>query len=191
MKQFSGYAPQKMQIKETLPVGAYVSVIKDAEEVEIGSYHALVLLVDIAEGEQKDFFLRDYKAQDGEDKKWRGRLFVNVPTDDGSEKDALTKRIFNDVIACIEDSNPGYHWNWDEKSLKGRRIGHLSREKEWEFNGKTGWRTELCFVKSVDDIHNGRYKMPQRKPLDKSVASDISYGSFGEPDPQGDEDLPF
>lgn len=191
MKQFSGYAPQKMQIKEQLPVGAYISVIKDAKVVNYSNGDVLVLMVDIAEGEQKDFFLRDFRAQDSENKKWRGTLRINIPTDDGTDRDATTKRIFNDAIACIEESNPGYRWDWDETSLKGKRIGHLSRSSEWSFNGKTGWRTELCYIKSIDDIRNGKYQMPSPKPLNKTSDVGFTSDSFRSLDSQGDDDLPF
>lgn len=186
MRQFSGYAPQKMPVKEQLPIDAYISEIKDANVVNYATGDVLLLLVDIAEGEQKDFFARDYRAQNGENKKWRGILRLNLPTDDGSDRDATTKSIFNDAMACIEESNPGYRWNWDEKSLKGKKIGHLSRESEWEFNGRTGWRTELCYIKSVDDIRNGKYKMPEKKPL-KNKTQSVPAGFIE----AGDDDLPF
>lgn len=190
MKQFSGYAPQKMQVREHLPVGAYISVIKDAKIVAYPNGSTLVLMVDIAEGDQRDFFLRDFRAQDGENKKWRGTLRINIPTDDGSKKDALTKRIFNDAMACIEESNPGYHWNWDEASLKGKKIGHLSRESEWEYDGKTGWRTELCYIKSIDDIRNGKYQMPAKKPLKNKAAAYSAHDGFVSFENISD-DLPF
>ena len=186
MRQFSGYAPQKMHVREQLPVDAYISIVKDAKVVDYSNGGVLVLMVDIAEGEQKDFFLRDFRAQDEESRKWRGILRINIPSDDGSDKDAAIKRIFNDAMACIEESNPGYHWNWDESSLKGKKIGHLSRESEWKINGRTGWRTELCYIKSVDDIRNGKYKMPEKRPL-KNQTQSVPAGFID----AGDEDLPF
>ena len=89
---------------------------------------------------------------------------------------------------CVEDGNPGYHWDWDESTLKGKTVGVLFRNREWEYNGKTGWSTECCALACVGDIRDGNFKMPKDKPLkEKAVSSD----GFAEVSSGSDDDLPF
>lgn len=86
--------------------------LKAAEEVSYDWGTVLLLSFDIAEGEKKDFFAVDYRSQDTEDKKWRGTFRLTEPKDDGSEKDQWAKRAINNMVAVLEESNPGYHWDW-------------------------------------------------------------------------------
>lgn len=142
MKQYNGFDRNDVyRNTERLPAGGYVIKILEAKEVENDYGRKLVISFDIAEGEYKDFFASNYKAQVGEDKKWKGTYRVNVPKDDGSEQDGWAKRRFNTLIVDIEESNPGYHWDWDESKLKGKTIGALFNNKEYEFNGRHGFFT--------------------------------------------------
>ena len=179
MKAFSGFAPEKSSSREQLPVGGYIAKILNAEEVTYDWGSVLLIYFDIAEGDYKDFFKKDYDAQQREDKKWRGTYRLNIPKDDGSEKDGWTKRKFNNAIWCVEDANPGYHWNWDEKSLKGKMTGVLFRNEEWEHNGNTGWSTRCCAFTAVGDIRDGKFKMPKDKPL-KNKAQAAAIPDFKE-----------
>lgn len=190
MKQFSGYEAKKAATKENLPVGGYVAKILAAEEVTYSWGSVLLISFDIAEGQYKDFFANDYKNQDREDKKWRGTYRLRVPNDDGSEQDGWSKKSFNNAMYCIEDGNPGYHWNWNETTLKGKSVGVLFRNKEWEKDGKTGWFTECCALACVGDIRDGNFKMPKDKPLKVATASNS--GTFYEVGGSiSNGDLPF
>ena len=190
MKQFSGFESKKSGgAHEPLPAGGYVAKILNVEEVSYSWGSVLLLSFDILEGEFKDFFANDYRSQDREDKKWRGTFRLRIPLDDGSEKDGWTKRAFGNAIWSIEASNPGYHWDWNEQGLKGKLLGVLFRNKEWEFNGNTGWTTECCALTSVEDIRNGKFRQPKDKPLKNKPAETASSG-FAEI--SGDDgDLPF
>lgn len=171
MKQFSGFKAEKSTTREQLPVGGYVAKILNAEEVTYSWGSVLEIFFDILEGAHAGFFKKDFDAQQGEDKKWRGKYRLSVPKDDGSEKDGWTKRTFNNAIYCIEDGNPGYHWNWDESTLKGKTVGVLFRNEEWEYNGNTGWSTKACSLACVGDIKDGKFKMPKDKPLKNKQGS--------------------
>lgn len=173
MKQFSGYKAEKSAVRKQLPVGGYVAKILNAEEVTYSWGSVLLISFDIAEGPHKDFFATDYKNQDREDKKWRGTYRLNIPKDDGSKKDEWNKRTFGNAMYCIEDGNPDYHWNWDESTLKGKAVGVLFRNEEWEYEGNTGWSTRACAFACVGDIRDGNFKMPKDKLLKKRVASAI------------------
>jgi hypothetical protein len=191
MKEFTGYKAEKPSAgKEALPVGGYIAKILEAKEVSYDWGNVLLISFDIAEGEHKSFFQSDYAANTNEDKKWRGVYRLNEPKDNGTEQDGWTKNTFGNAMYAVEASNNGYHWNWDEKTLKGKSVGVLFRNFEWEMNGKNGWSTECGMLLSVDDIRSGKYKPMKDKPLkNKSASASNSYSSFAEiPD---DEELPF
>lgn len=176
MRPFNGYKPQKQGgAREILPAGGYVAKILNAEEKRYTWGDVLLISFDIAEGEHTGFFSKDYQENSNEDKKWRGTYRLPIPKDDGSERDGWTKNTFGGAMWAIEESNSGYAWNWDEKTLKGKTVGVLFRNKEWEMNGNTGWTTECCKLESADDIRNGKFRMPKDKPLKnkQSNASDF------------------
>ncbi len=155
--------------REILPAGGYVCEIKSAKEEQYsgnnGTFSFLVLAIEVVEGEYAGFWKRDFDSNDREDKKWRGIYRISIPKDDGSESDAWTKRSFNNFIWAIQESNPGYAWAWEEKTLKGKKLGVLYRNKEWEMNGRTGWTTEAAGAVSVDDCRAGKFRLPKDKPL--------------------------
>lgn len=174
---------------DPLPAGGYVAKILDAEEKEYSWGSVLVISFDILEGEFKDFFKQNYKANTREDKKWKGVYRLTVPQETNQWYDSQ-KRTFGNAIACIEESNNGYHWNWDEKTLKGKTVGVLFRNFEYDVEGNTGWSTECCSLASVEDIREGNFKMPKDKPLKKKATTTpvAPVINFEEID---DEDLPF
>lgn len=174
---------------DPLPAGGYVAKILDAEEKEYSWGSVLVISFDILEGEFKDFFKQNYKANTREDKKWKGVYRLTVPQETNQWYESQ-KRTFGNVIACIEESNSGYHWNWDEKTLKGKTVGVLFRNFEYDVEGNTGWSTECCSLASVEDIREGNFRMPKDKPLKKKTVETpvVPVVNFEE---INDEDLPF
>ena len=193
MKQFSGYKAEAPARREKLPAGGYVARIMDAREQEYDWGAVLVISFDILEGEHKDFFKTDYRNQQVEDKKWRGVYRLREPKDDGSERDAWSKRTFGNAMWAVESSNPGYHWDWNEAGLKGKTVGVLFRNREWEMNGNTGWTTECCALTDADSIRENRYTMPKDKPLQNrpTPASAPVSANFEEVAIESDDDLPF
>ena len=193
MKQFSGYEAKAPARREKLPAGGYVARIMDAREQEYDWGAVLVISFDILEGEHKDFFKADYRNQQVEDKKWRGVYRLREPKDDGSERDAWSKRTFGNAMWAVEASNSGYHWDWNEAGLKGKIVGVLFRNREWEMNGNTGWTTECCALTDADSIRENRYTMPKDKPLQNRPAPAFAPASanFEEVAIESDDDLPF
>ena len=171
MKPFKDYeTTQTITGSRQLPVGAYICTILKAEEKVYntskgGEWHKLEISFDIAEGENKGFYAADYRAQTGEDKKWKGVIRLNVPNDDGSEMDAWNKRSFKTNMQAIEESNNGYHWDWNEAQLKNKTVGIVFRSEEWEYNGRSGWRTAAFKFIPAADVKSGNFKIPDPKPL--------------------------
>lgn len=169
IKRFGDYEKTQAYTDfQTLPKGGYIGRILNAEVKENSNGQYIQLAVDIAEGEYKDFFMNEWKNQQGEDKKWHCNFLLNVPKDDGSERDGWTKRRFKTVIVALEDSNSGYHFDWDEQKFKGKLIGCLFNEREYEGNdGTVKKATNLAQITSVEKVRSGDFKIPADKLLNK------------------------
>lgn len=198
MKPFNGYnETQVMTNRPKLPVGAYLVEIKKAEEKVYNfngeSFSKLEISFDIAEGEYKDFYADDYRSQSTEDKKWKGVLRQTLPKDDGSKEDEKSKRFFKTMIAAIEDSNTGYHWDWHEETLKGLKVGCVFQNQEWAFNGRCGWKAQPYSFISTESYKSGEFYMPADKPLTNKSPTTImnQYNTYEEIESVSDTDLPF
>ena len=191
MKAYEGYKAEK-SFNEALPAGGYVAKIMGTKIEEYSWGDVFIISFDIIEGEYKDFFTNQYRTNTNEDKKWKGNYRLNIPSEKSKYPESDKKR-FNNAMWAIEESNKGYHWDWNEKTLKDKKIGVLFRNKEFEKNdGTTGWFSECCSVIDIDSIKNGKFKTPKDKPLsnktNNTAARDISDTDFEE---ISDEDLPF
>lgn len=168
-----------------LPVGAYVCRVKQAVVQDTNYGPQLCLLFDIEDGEYTGFYADDFAANQRQDKKWKGVLRQWLPKDDGSEKDEWTKSSFKALTAAIEDSNRGYTWDWEEKSLAGKLIGIIFRNEEWEYEGKTGWTVRPFKATSVDAVQDGNFTVPKDKPLKNKSSGNApaDFGSYAVPAP--------
>ena len=194
MKPFNNYAEtQALSETRKLPKGGYVCKILDAEVKDYSWGQSLHISIDIIEGEYKDFYAADYRAQRAEDKKWKGVLRMSVPSDDGSEMDEKIKSMFKTNITAIEESNSGYHWDWNEKALKGLVVGCLFQSQEWEWEGKSGWKSQPYGFIDAEKIRSGDFKVPKPKPLKNggSSAPAQASGAMSDFTEVSDSDLPF
>ena len=193
IKGFNDYAQvQGYQDRPQLPTGGYVLKIMGAEikENRIGQY--VEVSCDIAEGLYKDFFANDYHSQDVRQRNrvWHCKYLLNVPLDDGSEKDGWAKRRFKTFTEALEASNDGYHFDWDEKKFKGLYIGGLFNIREWENGERKGRSTNLAQVCSTDKIRSGKYTLPN----DQLLSDDATASTAAAPGGYNvvhDDDLPF
>ena len=191
MKAFNGLEIKKsVSANEPLPAGGYVAKILNAKVEEYSWGEVLVISFDIAEGEYKDFFSKQYKENTREDKKWKGNFRLTVPNE-GNQYFDSQKRTFGNAIWAIEESNPGYHWDWNEAALKGKMVGVLFRDREWEIEGKTGMTTEAWTFVSVEDVRTNNFKMQKPKMLNKSASQTAAASSFAVIDNDDLSDLPF
>lgn len=189
MKPFKGYDKVKAYTEsERLPAGGYVIKIMGAEEVAYDWGKVLLLSFDIVEGDYKGFYVKNYQAQTQEDKKWKGTYRMRVPKEDGSEQDEWTMRRFKTDMQSIEESN-NYHWDWNEEGLKGKIVGALFRNEEYDFNNRQGFCTKCCALTGVEAIRQNTFKMPKDKLLKKSNENNASLDGFIPTDDI--DDLPF
>lgn len=198
MKKFKDYdETQSYSESAKLPVGGYIMKVQNVrlEEGTNGNSDRLILMVDVNEGEYKGFYKKQYDSQTSEDKKWKGTFQIYCPKDDGSERDQWTKRRFKTIMEHIEESNPGYAWNWDENTLKGKLFGALVGEINTEIDGKDITYNAIRYTTTVENIKKGNFRIPD--PYTKGGAAatkkPTSSGNDGFTNiPEGlDEEIPF
>ena len=202
MKAFNGYDEAKKAAQYSggsrLPIGAYVCEIKNVKYVvgENGNSDRIDILFDVVEGDQKDFFKKQYDANESEDKKWKGRKSIYVPMDDGSERDEWTKNSFAKWVNGFEDSNPGYKWNWKEDKWKGLKVGIVFGETGTVIDGREILYTEprfACDIKKVKDGTATKAKFVAKKGYTgQQKSSPDTDGSEFMTIPEGSaEEIPF
>ena len=178
---------------ERLPKGGYVVKILGVSVGQTADFRQfLKLSCDIIEGEYAGFYEKQYRSNTNEDKKWTCNLLQNLPTDDGSERDGWTKKSFRTMIDALEESNHGFHWDWNETKLKGLIVGGLFNEREYEAqDGSIRRATNLARFCPVDKIRSGNYTLPKDRLLDKPGNAPVNDGFMSIPDGVESEGLPF
>lgn len=164
---------------EQLPKGAYVIRIKGAREDgnKNGSGSHLTIAFDIAEGDYAGFYLKQFENDSREDKKWPvdGTYYLTVPTD-GCQDYVWSN--WNTFFADLEDSNDGYVFNGDPKTLKDKLLGGKFAIEEREYNGSVYGSTRLRWTCVAADVRSGN---PGKMPNDKLVKSAVGSPSFASP----------
>ncbi len=170
MKEFSNYDNIKRNAEQNsitqLPPGAYnckILATKYTAPTADGKSGQITIQFDIAEGPFTNFFTNQYENNSNPDRRWKGRTMIWEPKDDGTEKDEWTKNALARWINAIEDSNPGYTWDWDESKWQGKLVGILFGRVGADIGGKKVEYTEARFPISVDKIRSGDYKVPPSK----------------------------
>lgn len=179
---------------EKLEAGGYICKIINAKEETSKSSgkKMLVLAIDIVEGEHKDFYKKRYdedmKIADATNPaKWKGVYYQML---EGEKAAGFLKGL----MTSLETSNSGFKWNWDEKKLIGLKFGGIFGEEEYEkMDGSIGISTKIKFIRTVEAIKNGKFKIPEIKKL---PAKGDSFENFAKANgldytKTEDDDLPF
>ena len=149
IKDFDKVEAKGMEDFKSLPIGAYECVIIGGAvhtNQESGK-NSFKVAVDIASGEFKDYFKKRYDANTNEDKKWDNNAVRYL----AYEGDNVS--YFKGFITCVENSNPGYKWNWDETTLKGKKICGVFQYEEYEKqDGTRNVKVRLNKFRSMDKI---------------------------------------
>lgn len=185
MKAVSGYSEAKainFNASERLPVGGYVLRILDIKEESYDWGEVIIFRFDIAEGEYKGFFDKQYKNMPDEYKKWKGTYRLNIPIQKGESEEDIKKYkrslgFFKSQIEAFNKSN-GINIDcskeWSVDVLKSKLVGAVFGNKEWEMNGRSGWFTNCDHLISIEDIHNDNFTIPKDKPLKNSAESTVN-----------------
>lgn len=143
---------------EKLPIGGYIVKILNVQDVAEKEY--LKVSFDIAEGDHKGFFKKQYDEDTRQDKKW-----PNSGTFVRSYKEKALP-MMKGFTTAVEKSNKSYVWNFDETTLKGKLVGLVIGEEEFVNNsGKVRTRTYVNAVRSIDVIREGKFEVPELKKL--------------------------
>lgn len=152
MKPIEGYdlINESGEIRK-LPAGIYGGVITSVVDVPEKEY--LEVTCDITKGEYKDYF----------------KTLVDNGLKDFSKTTRSYKRtalsFFKGFITAIENSNPGYTWDWDEKKLVGKNVILVFGEEEYMKDGQVKTAVKLVEFRSLDAFKKGIIKVPEIKRL--------------------------
>lgn len=180
------------QFEQLTPGGHIVKILHAEVGRSKGNNEMLILTCDIAEGGEFDGMFRrsfEFRKRSGDGRtlpKWpNSGMFYQLTTD----KDGNTNPRFKGLIKAIEESNPGYTWNWDERTLNGKLCGMIFREEEFEKNdGSTGTTVKPMAVCPAGEAHDK--EAPRKKTLTPGFVgvNNQRDGGFEEVD---SDDLPF
>ena len=142
-------AAKGMEDFKSLPIGAYECVIRKAEVYKnpTSGKESFRVQVDIASGEYKGYFQKKYDNNTSSTKTWDNNSTRYL----AFEGDNVS--YFKGFITCIENSNPGYKWDWDETKLTGKKICGVYQYEEYENQeGKRGVKVRLNKFRSLDKM---------------------------------------
>lgn len=141
---------------ERLPAGGYVIRIQSAKDDHPqgeSENSMLRITYDIAEGPEAG----RYKDEEP-DNAYRHQFIRSY------KEKALG--MFKAFTNALEESNPGYKWDWKEAALPGKILGVVIGYEEYEANdGSVKERQRIASCISADRVRQGDYKVPELKKL--------------------------
>ena len=159
---YEGFTAQKNSGFLTLPpAGCYEAEIKGVRTVDPTDRNprqTIELMVEITDGEYAGRYMAFYNEQKnrfGDDAKYKGVFRLTAPL---STDEDWRKRNFEGNLWAVEQSNPGYHWDWDEKKLKGKKVGINVRNRLYMYNDKERSATEIGQFEPIEDVKAGKCK---------------------------------
>lgn len=134
---------------KALPIGAYECKIINAVENhnEQSGKTTLKVMVDIASGEYKDYFKKRYDSNTAIDRKWDNNAtkFLAFEGENTS--------FFKGFITIVENSNVGYKWNWEESTLRDKKlVGVFQYEQYEKQDGTKALKVRLTKFRSLDKL---------------------------------------
>ena len=161
---------------KALPIGAYECKIINAVENhnEQSGKTTLKVMVDIASGEYKDYFKKRYDSNTAIDRKWDNNAtkFLAFEGENTS--------FFKGFITIVENSNVGYKWNWEESTLRDKKlVGVFQYEQYEKQDGTKALKVRLTKFRSLDKL--GKIEVSDSvKMLDGTYRSYDDYMEFVE-----------
>lgn len=147
-----------------LELGGHVCKIIKVEETTSSTDRAMIkIALDIAEGNQKDYYRNQFNKDDRPDKKWGCVVYQLIEDRDGN-----TSKGFKTFIESVKKSNKGFNedaiWNDNFASyFKDKLIGGVFGREQYKANdGKFKWSTKCVQFRSVDVVREG-VEVPEDK----------------------------
>lgn len=150
---------------ELPPAGVYIGQIMAVRVVDADGVKTfrdwLEVMLEITEGDYKGRFTAVYNDQKerfgAENTRYRGTFRIAIPSGKEDEEEWV-RRSFEGNLWCVEQSNPGYHWDWDENKLTGKKIGINLRTRLYTYNDKDKETVEVARFETIDDVKTGKAK---------------------------------
>jgi len=163
---FTSEAPSKGY--QMLPKGAYVCGITNVKVDGREPDQQLVLRLDIIEGEYAGYFTKRFQHESGNSNgkyevRYKGDFRIQIPDERNPKRQhpEWDQKKLNNSIWCIEQSNPGFHWDGEhEMDLKGKIVG-ISMQYG-TFNGIR--YSAIGRLEVADDVRNGAVKEMKDRP---------------------------
>lgn len=193
MKKFEKFETAQIKtgsVFSPLPKDAYVIKIVGAKEENNKNSEGTHIKVafDIAEGEYKDFYQKQFDAQANEDKHWPYDGVYNLSAPDDNSPQWMIDN-FGTFVAALEDSNAGYHWDWNEGKWKGLVIGALFRNEQSESNGNVYDHTRPIWFRNAQSIRDKKFgRLPKDKLIAVKKSDSDPFMSLPE---DGEDEVPF
>lgn len=179
-----------------LPAGLYICEILGVKQEEYNGHDRFVMQFDIADGEHKGFYQKQYNAEKAanQNAKYKGvhRQYM----------DSNSLPFFKGLMTSVERSNQGFHFPWgtqgNEKTLVGKKFGAvMGREEFMTADGEKRMATKIVQIRSIDGLKDA--KVPEDKLLDDVPAASAPAPQQGAASEDGfmnipdgiDEELPF
>ena len=138
-----------MEDFKALPIGAYECKIINAVENhnEQSGKTTLKVMVDIASGEYKDYFKKRYDSNTAIDRKWDNNATKYLAFEGENTS------YFKGFITCVENSNVGYKWDWEESTLRDKKIVGVFQYEQYEKqDGTKALKIRLTKFRSLDKL---------------------------------------
>ncbi len=160
---------------EQLELGGHEVVIKAAYEYTGQSGNtSLRIDVDIAGNDkQAGFYQKQFDNNPSVDRKWSNSACKYISL----KEDENCVALFKGFTTAVENSNPGYKWNFDEKTLIGKKLcGVFGLEEYTKQDGTIGTVVKLTQFRSLDKLKD--VKIPKVKLIDNSYIDYADYEAY-------------
>lgn len=176
------------------PAGGYVCRIISARESTFPNSNdpCLQIALEIAEGEYAGAIREqfDRKKQFDANAKWPAILMQGT-TEKGTNN---TNPYFKGLITAIQESNIGYTWNWEEKTLINKLVGVVFRDEQYyNKNNELQSTVRPFYACSTAQIKLGVATPKPRPPRTQppAQASMAAASAMGMPAEYEDDELPW
>lgn len=160
-----------------IEIGGHKCVIMTAEEYTspISGQTSLRVVVDTDKmDKQPNYFADLYRNDTRTDKKWSNSAIKYVSLKD----DENCTRMLKSFLTSVEESNPGFKYNWDAEvnQLKGKKVGAVFGLEEYQDNeGKTKTSTKIRNFRDVNKVSD--VAIPKVRLLDGTYVDYETYKS--------------
>ncbi len=178
---YSGFqAKERKGFLDVPPAGCYEAEILNVRFVPAdGGKHqrdTIELFLDISDGEYKGRYMElwnDQKERFGDSVSYKGMFRLTPPVEND---EPWRVKAFEENLWCVQESNDGYSWDWDEKKLKGKKVGINVRNHYYTYNGKDRATTEICRFETIADVKAGKCKPGKdRNNIQKEIGTEPAF----------------